>query len=463
MQPSPADISKLRKKGVTTAAAMQRLSLVSIGIEPPQESPQEPPQEPPLERARKNREEQRDPWAELRAAVARAQLQDFDGFQKVWGRDVTAVAGVGYTQHGVCSYVYKAHIRGDAAQTPLAIKVMHNMDVAMYQTVAIARTFSAEHELLSDLHRLPPHPNIMSLLRAFTDDASSLPGWDFHLGDDIVVQRRALMLVMPFVPKDLLNLLGATRRAGQPLFGEARAAWLGGQVARALAHLEAHAIVHRDVKLDNILVDAVGSADERAVLTNFGMCFDFWKNRIADCRVPMFIDGFGRRSFDQRSNLLAPPSSFGFRPGSCCCSLCLLLRRRRRLRCCCSAFAPPLARACRLLFRQPLHLNTCCTRACRLLFRQPLHLNTCCNLRVDSFEEHCRFTSRHPLAWVQTQQPVHRVDERWHEILVHGAKAFVGVRCRVLHLLTTPGWIHMNSPDSYVSPRFSQRRLHHPN
>jgi serine/threonine protein kinase len=32
--------------------------------------------------------------------------------------------------------------------------------------------------------------------------------------------------------------------------------------------------VHRDVKLDNILVDAAGSADERAVLTDFGMCFD---------------------------------------------------------------------------------------------------------------------------------------------------------------------------------------------
>eukprot|EP01051_Picozoa_sp_SAG22_P023391 SAG22_NODE_6015_length_915_cov_2.412990_1_plen_53_part_01 len=25
-------------------------------------------------------------------------------------------------------------------------------------------------------------------------------------------------------------------------------------------------------------------------------------------------------------------------------------------------------------------------------------------------------------------------------------------------LVTTPGWIHMNSPDSYVSPRFSQRK-----
>jgi hypothetical protein len=232
-----------------------------------------------------------DPWAELRAAVAQAQLQDFDGFQKVGGRDITAVAGVGYTQHGVCSYVYKAHIRGGDTGTPLAIKVMHNMDVTMHQTVAIAQTFRAEQELLSDIKRLPPHPNIMAVLRAFTDDASSLPGWDFDLD---IVQPRTMMVVMPFVPKDLLNLLGAARRAGQPIFGEARAARLGGQVAHALAHLEAHAIVHRDVKLDNILVDAAGSADERAVLTDFGHCFDLRKNRVADARVAMLYDGFCR-------------------------------------------------------------------------------------------------------------------------------------------------------------------------
>eukprot|EP01051_Picozoa_sp_SAG22_P015911 SAG22_NODE_2153_length_2923_cov_2.212819_1_plen_775_part_10 len=232
-----------------------------------------------------------DPWAAQRAAVARAQLEDFDGFEKVGGRDMSAVAGAGYTQHGVCSYVYKVRLRADAASAPpLALKVMHNMNPEMDQTIAITRSFSAEHELLSDIHRLPPHPHIMSVLRAFTGDASTIAGWAF---EDL--QPQTLMLVMPFVPKDLQNLLNATRRAaGQPTFGEARAVRLGGQIARALVHLEAHAVVHRDVKLDNVLVDAVGTEAESAVLTDFGMCFDFRKNRIADCRVPMFIDGFGR-------------------------------------------------------------------------------------------------------------------------------------------------------------------------
>ena len=122
------------------------------------------------------------------------------------------MAGVGYTQHGVCSFVYMAKLRaGGPPGALLAIKVMHNLNPSMHQTVAIAQNFSAEHELLSDVRRLPLHPNIMSVLRVFTDDASSLPDWNF--GDDDVVQRKTMMLVMPFVERDLLYLLGAARRA----------------------------------------------------------------------------------------------------------------------------------------------------------------------------------------------------------------------------------------------------------
>eukprot|EP01050_Picozoa_sp_SAG11_P010268 SAG11_NODE_1020_length_6158_cov_4.836772_2_plen_657_part_00 len=234
-----------------------------------------------------------DPWETARASVARAKLCDFHDFEKVGGRDITpAAAGIGgYTQHGVCSYVYKARRRGaGSTSSPLAIKVMLNMDPRMHQTVAIARTFSAEQDLLSNIHRLPPHPNIMTVLRAFTDDASALPDWDF---ESDVVQPRTLMLVMPFMPKDLQNVLGACRRAGEE-FDEARAARIGAQVGRALAHLEGCEIVHRDVKLDNVLIDAVGTAEERAVLTDFGMCFDCRKNQVEGFRVAMFYDGFCR-------------------------------------------------------------------------------------------------------------------------------------------------------------------------
>ena len=70
---------------------------------------------------------------------------------------------------------------------------------------------------------------------------------------------------MPFVPKDLKNLLSGLRRAGAEV-APGRAARIGAQLLRAVAHLEAHGILHRDVKLDNVLLDDVGDElNERVV------------------------------------------------------------------------------------------------------------------------------------------------------------------------------------------------------
>eukprot|EP01050_Picozoa_sp_SAG11_P026593 SAG11_NODE_6425_length_1316_cov_4.319638_2_plen_131_part_00 len=68
-----------------------------------------------------------DPHAVLRTALATSRLRDFSAFEKVGGRDVAAIGGaaVGYSQHGVCSYVYKAAWPGADGDggTVLAIKV----------------------------------------------------------------------------------------------------------------------------------------------------------------------------------------------------------------------------------------------------------------------------------------------------------------------------------------------------
>ena len=39
---------------------------------------------------------------------------------------MTTLGQVGYSQHGVCSYVYKARLRGRPGGAPLALKVMLN-------------------------------------------------------------------------------------------------------------------------------------------------------------------------------------------------------------------------------------------------------------------------------------------------------------------------------------------------
>jgi serine/threonine protein kinase len=58
--------------------------------------------------------------------------------------------------------------------------------------------------------------------------------------------------------------------------------------ASQVAHLAAHGVVHRDVKLDNVLLDDAGDeANERVVLTDFGMCFDCLKNRVNDFCVEL--------------------------------------------------------------------------------------------------------------------------------------------------------------------------------
>jgi hypothetical protein len=80
-----------------------------------------------------------------------------------------------------------------------------------------------------------------------------------------------------------------------PQVAPGRAARIGAQLLRAVAHLEAHDVVHRDVKLDNVLLDGVGDElNERVVLTDFGMCFDCRRNRVEGFRVMLPYDGFQR-------------------------------------------------------------------------------------------------------------------------------------------------------------------------
>ena len=105
---------------------------------------------------------------------------------------------------------------------------------------------------------------------------------------------QTMLVVMPYYPTDLKNLLKSVRRGGAPFLAEPRALRLAHGLLLAVAHLKAHGVSHRDVKPDNVLVADPGGAREAAVLVDFGMSFDHAANRTRELRVPMPVHGFRR-------------------------------------------------------------------------------------------------------------------------------------------------------------------------
>ena len=219
----------------------------------------------------------------LSAALAGSLLKDFVVQRKIGGKDVTPGGmAATVTMHGVCSYVYAVRSRRAAAAEggELALKVMIN--ILGDQTGDLREQFASEYELLSDVARLPRHPNIVCVLHVFDDIATSerLPGYDFDPQD---VAARTTFVVMPLCDRgDLKTEMKRLSRAGE-YFPERRVRQLFGQLLGAILHLKAHRIVHRDIKPDNIMLQSTAGGGERLVLIDFGQCLD--------CRL-YELDGF---------------------------------------------------------------------------------------------------------------------------------------------------------------------------
>jgi len=101
------------------------------------------------------------------------------------------------------------------------------------------------------LRALPPHPNVVQLVDAFADPA-----------------QRAFVVVTELLPGG--ELLDALLSQDGGAYPEATAASAAAQVCAALAHAHRHGVVHRDIKLDNVLLGAAGDLGSLK-LADFGL------------------------------------------------------------------------------------------------------------------------------------------------------------------------------------------------
>jgi serine/threonine-protein kinase len=135
---------------------------------------------------------------------------------------------------GAFGVVYRAH-HADRPETPLAVKVVENrgnLDRLLLEPALLAKL---------------DHPGIVHLKEYF-------------------LQEDRLILALEFIGGDNLQ----TCLDGGERFDPSQVRDLLAQLANALAHAHANQVIHRDLKLSNILVERDGDR-LRYVLTDFGI------------------------------------------------------------------------------------------------------------------------------------------------------------------------------------------------
>jgi serine/threonine protein kinase len=117
--------------------------------------------------------------------------------------------------------------------------IFQSEDVAIKKAISLERIKEAKNEFLI-LSSLPPHPNIIKPLANEENDGFNI--------------------VFPLFEYDLYTLLKTRELSPNEQRNIVR------QVAKALSHLHENKIVHRDVKIENILI-----SKDRVVLADLGL------------------------------------------------------------------------------------------------------------------------------------------------------------------------------------------------
>ncbi|XP_023232715.1 serine/threonine-protein kinase PINK1, mitochondrial-like [Centruroides sculpturatus] len=211
---------------------------------------------------------------------------------------------------GCNAVVHGARLKGSASKAPvestdpptcaalpvgsldpydIAIKMMFNYDAesnavaiwkAMNKEMIPARggMFGKNVSVMMDgeQKKLPPHANVVEMYFAFVDKFPLLPkamelfpdALPFKLNKNGLGRNMTLFLVMKRYHCTLLEYLDRHKPTPHTSL------LLLTQLLEGVCHLVRHQIAHRDLKLDNVLLDlARGLANPHLVITDFGCCF----------------------------------------------------------------------------------------------------------------------------------------------------------------------------------------------
>jgi serine/threonine protein kinase len=186
--------------------------------------------------------------------------------------------------YGCNSAVYEATLLQSPGLGSFALKAL--LASSDLNTPALWEEFQQDFAVADARRsRLPRHRNIARVLHTFDDDLKSLPeglerpfdafGGDARERTLFVVSKRFGIALNTFLQEEHARCHaqgGSTALLDEALFFE-----LATQLCAGVSHLNAHRVVHRDLKPDNIMLDGEAAALYRGStlkIIDFGMALD---------------------------------------------------------------------------------------------------------------------------------------------------------------------------------------------